>query len=164
MTKPTFVELGEMRVSGISIRTTNEQQSEGDDTIGELWKRYYTEGIQEQTPHQLDPNVVFGVYTDYESDETGAYRLLIGAPVTLENEMPKELESLVIPASTFAVFTSRRGPLVEVVVEMWQQVWEWSRQPGNKRTFRADFERYDRVNCMDPSNAQVQLFIACEPD
>ncbi|QRG70061.1 GyrI-like domain-containing protein [Brevibacillus choshinensis] len=163
MRKPTFIELGEMKVAGIGIRTTNQQQSDGNNAIGELWQRYYQDGIQDRTPDRLDPDVVVGVYSGYESDENGAYDLLIGSAVPPETDLPQELSVVTIPAGTYAVFTSRRGPLVDVVVEAWGHVWEWTRQSGNKRTFTADFERYDRQNCADPSNAQIKLYIACEP-
>ncbi|MDF2682212.1 MAG: yobU [Brevibacillus sp.] len=162
--KPTFVKLDEMCIAGIGIRTTNQQQSEGNGSIGELWQRYYMEGIQDRTPDRLDPDVVLGVYSEYESDEKGAYNLLIGAAVQPGSDVPQGLTVLSIPAGTYAVFTTRRGPLVEVVVEAWSHVWEWSHQSGNKRTFTADFERYDGQNCADPNNAQVQLYIACETD
>ncbi|MED4783045.1 GyrI-like domain-containing protein [Brevibacillus choshinensis] len=161
---PTFVKLDEMCIAGIGIRTTNQQQSEGNGSIGELWQRYYTEGIQDRTPDRLDPDVVLGVYSEYESNENGAYNLLIGSAVQPGSDVPQGLTVLSVPAGTYAVFTTRRGPLVEVVVEAWNHVWQWSHQTGNKRTFTADFERYDRQSCADPNNAQVQLYIACEPN
>lgn len=160
MMNPTIVKLDEMRVAGLQIRTTNEAECGPNPKIGELWQRYYQLEYPFKTPHQKEPGVVLGVYCDYEGDETGEYSLLVGTEVAKEGELPGELTVKTLPASTYAVFTTRVGPMVEVVMEAWAKVWEWSQQPGNKRTFTGDFERYDGVRCADPNNAQVDLYIA----
>lgn len=140
---PTIVKLDEMRVAGLKIRTTNQEESAGNGKIGGLWQQYYRDGYPDNTPHRKEPGVVLGVYSQYESDETGAYSLLVGMEVEKGSEAPEGLTVMTLPAATYAVFTTRSGPVAEVVIEAWGQIWEWSRQMGNKRTFIADFERYD---------------------
>lgn len=161
---PTIVKLDEMRVAGLQIRTTNAAECGPNPKIGELWKRYYQDEHPFKTPHQKEPGVVLGVYSDYDSDETGEYSLLVGTEVEKDGELPAELTVKTLPASTYAVFTTRVGPMVEVVMEAWAHVWEWSQQLENKRTFTGDFERYDGVRCADPNHAQVDLYIAISED
>lgn len=156
---PKIVKLGHMRVAGLQIRTTNEAECGPNAKIGALWNRYYQEGYPASTPGQKDPAVVFGVYADYESDENGAYSLLVGKEVEAEAPLPAELTVKEIPASTYAVFTTRVGPTVEVITEAWKHIWEWSQQPGVTRTFAADFELYDGVRCADMNQAQIDIYI-----
>ncbi|MGG1659804.1 GyrI-like domain-containing protein [Brevibacillus sp. NRS-1366] len=160
MLTPTIVKVDEKRIAGLQIRTTNEAEFGPNAKIGALWQRYYTEGYPSSTPQQTDPGVVYGIYSEYEIDETGAYSLLVGVEVEKEASIPAELTVTTVPAATYAVFTTRVGPLVEVVTEAWAKIWEWSKQPGNKRTFIADFERYDGIRCADPNHAQVDIYIA----
>ena len=156
----TIVKLDEKRIAGLKIITTNEAECGPNAKIGALWQRYYADGFPSSIPHQTEPGVIYGIYSDYESDETGSYSLLIGAEVEKAGELPTELSVTTIPPATYAVFTTRVGPIIEVVQEAWAHIWEWSKQPGNKRTFIADFERYDGVRCADPNHAQVDVYIA----
>lgn len=97
------------------------------------------------------------MYSDYESDETGTYKYTIGMPVSSLETTPENMTSLTIPASTYAVFTTRKGPVSEVVYETWQDIWNWSKE--NKRAFTTDFELYDE-RAIDPNDAQVDIYIA----
>ncbi|WP_312108390.1 GyrI-like domain-containing protein [Brevibacillus reuszeri] len=155
-----IVKLGEKRIAGLKVVTTNEAEHGPNAKIGALWQRYYAEGFPSSTPNQAEQGVVYGVYSDYESDEKGSYSLLIGVEVEKEAELPVDLSITTVPQATYAVFTTRVGPVTEVVIEAWEKIWEWSKQPGNKRTFIADFERYDGVRCADPNHAQVEVYIA----
>ncbi|WP_432777052.1 GyrI-like domain-containing protein [Brevibacillus gelatini] len=159
---PTIVRLGEMRVAGLQIRTTNEAERGANGKIGPLWHRYYEQGYLERTPGKKQPGVVYGVYSDYESDEQGEFSLLVGVEVEAGAQLPAELTVKTIPAATYAVFTTRVGPIVEVIQEAWAHIWAWSRESGVKRTFVADFERYDSVSCADPNQAQVKIYIGIE--
>jgi predicted transcriptional regulator YdeE len=65
-------------VVGVAARTTN--RAETDPAVAKipgLWQRFFSE--QEQIPGRLDPDVVYGVYTAYDSDHTGEYSLIVGA-------------------------------------------------------------------------------------
>lgn len=65
----------------------------------------------------------------------------------------------VIPAATYAVFTTAKGPISEVVPEAWAYIWEWFKNSEMKRAYTGDFERYD-ARSMDPANAEVDLYIS----
>ncbi len=83
----------------------------------------------------------FAFYSNYESDETGTYKYTIGMPVSSLEDVPANMTTLTIPAATYAVFTTRKGPVAEVVCEAWDYIWKWSKE--NKRAFTIDFELYD---------------------
>ena len=84
---------------------------------------------------------VIGLYSDYETDENGSYLFTAGQFVDHHVEHAKE-----IPASTYARFRTRKGPIEEVVLETWQQIWNWDQRYF--RTYTGDFEWYGRkINC-----------------
>ena len=64
-----------------------------------------------------------------------------------------------VPSGKYAVFTSARGPAVEVVPEAWQRINSLSKSaPGGDRTYRADFEVYG-PRAADPQHAQVDIYV-----
>jgi predicted transcriptional regulator YdeE len=46
-----------------------------------------------------------------------------------------------VPEAKYIVFTTRKGPVQEVVIEAWQEIWEWSKT--HDRAFLTDFEVCD---------------------
>ncbi len=96
-------------------------------------------------------------HSNYESDETGTYTFTIGMPVSSLEDVPETMTTLIIPAATYAVFTTRKGPVAEVVCEAWEYIWKWSKE--NKRAFTIDFELYDE-RALDPTNVQLDIYIA----
>jgi predicted transcriptional regulator YdeE len=91
----------------------------------------------------------------------GEYKLLIGCKVTEFGSLPAGLEAKILPASRYAVFTTRKGQLTAVVIEAWQAIWRWSASSKLQRTFTGDFELYDE-RCSDPEQAQVDIYIAVQ--
>lgn len=159
MMQPKFVELPAKHVAGIDIRTTNQ---DGMEAIAEMWNTYYSSEYPQRTPGKIHPSVSLGVYSDYESNETGAYTLMAGTEIASPDlELPEGMKVQTLPAAKYAVFTSRKGPLAEVVTEVWARIWEWSHEPGNKRAFTRDFEWYDERS-LNMEEAQVDIYIAVE--
>ncbi|MCY9190594.1 GyrI-like domain-containing protein, partial [Bacillus mojavensis] len=64
------------------------------------------------------------------------------------------------PASAYAVFTSKIGPIEDVVLETWKEIWTWDKR--HLRTFSGDFEQYDQ-SALSPQRAQVKIFVAIKP-
>ena len=139
---------------GISITTTNEKEASTEGKIPGLWNRYFQEQMMHHIPNQ-QAKETFAFYSNYESDETGTYTFTIGMPVSSLEDVPETMTTLIIPAATYAVFRTRKGPVAEVVCEAWEYIWKWSKE--NKRTFTIDFELYDE-RATDPNNAQL-IFI-----
>ena len=78
-------------------------------------------------------------------------------PVSSLEDVPANMTTLTIPAATYAVFTTRKGPVAEVVLRGLGIYLKWSKE--NKRAFTTDFELYDE-RALDPTNVQLDIYIA----
>ena len=92
-----------------------------------LWNRYFQEQIMHQIPNQQTKET-FAFYSNYESDETGTYQFTIGMPVSSLEDVPENMTTLTLPAATYAVFTTRKGSVSEVICETWEYIWQWSKE------------------------------------
>lgn len=145
-------------VVGIAARTNNAKEASSDGIIGKQWGRFFGEGVAAKIPNRADENIV-AVYTDYASDVNGDYTFLIGARVTKAESLPEGLVAKTVPAGRYAVFTSERGPVQKVVVDMWKRVWATpKRELGGDRAYQADFERYDQRS-QNPADAVMEIHI-----
>jgi len=146
-------------VVGISVRTSNAEQMTPARPIGKQWERLFQEGVLAAIPNKADAKII-AVYSDYASDKDGEYNYLLGARVTKVENLPAGMVARNVPAGRYAVFTSERGPVQRVVVEMWQRVWATPKSElGGDRTYKADFEVYDQ-RAQNPADAVVDLYIA----
>ena len=78
-----------MSIQGVGVRTTNEAEAGQQGKIPQLWDRYFQSGVQTQL-YDKD-QAIYALYTDYESDASGAYTLIIGNRID---------EAVVVAAST----------------------------------------------------------------
>ncbi|MBR2564286.1 MAG: effector binding domain-containing protein [Paenibacillus sp.] len=147
-----YVTLPGKRLAGVSTRTTNAIEMSGQGSIGALWGRYFA---SESLPAPEAPR--YGCYTDYVDGIAGEYTILIGHEVGENETLPEGFDEVQLPPATYAVFTSRTGPMVEVVSEVWGAVWAWNQQ--SDRTFTGDFEYYDERS-LNPQHTQVDVYIA----
>lgn len=141
---------------GTSAITSNQAEMTGEGCIPGLWANFYQEQILDMIPNKKN-STILALYTQYESDETGPYTFAIGTEVTEKQTIPDKLEDFEVPESDYIVFTTRKGPVQEVVVEAWQEIWEWSKT--NERAFQTDFELYDE-RAIDPTCGQVDIYIS----
>ncbi len=141
---------------GKPVTTTNEAEMKGEGVILSQRQSFYRDRMLEKIPNKKNSNIL-AVYTDYESDETGSYTFALGTEVTNIDDVPNGMKSYSIPECNYMVFTTRKGPIQEIIVEAWQYIWEWSKT--NKRAFLTDFELYDE-RCNDPENSQVDIYIS----
>lgn len=196
-----FVEKAKMTLAGVSIRTTNEVEMGPDGGLPQLWETYFQSNIAGQVA-TVNPEYIYALYTDYESDASGAYTVVIGHEVAEErhlegnqleengleeseleeseleeNELEKseleenELEKnqleesqftyAVVPESKYMVFTTKKGPVFEVVAQAWGEIWAYFKECREARTYTGDFEIYDSRN-FDPADTQVEIYIAIE--
>jgi predicted transcriptional regulator YdeE len=156
---PRAVEQEGFTVVGIAVRTSNAEQMTAARPIGALWERLFKEGALAAIPNKADGNTV-AVYSEYASDKDGEYTYLLGARVRKVESVPLGMTEKKVPAGRYAVFTSERGPVEKVVVEMWRRVWETPKNAlGGDRTYKADFEVYDQ-RAQNPADAVVDLYVA----
>ncbi|MBP0723992.1 AraC family transcriptional regulator [Bacillus sp. RG28] len=152
----TAIKLEGFNFVGSSSRTSNNAEMQGEGVIPTQWENFYKKQVLQTIPNKKNSSLI-ALYTNYDSDENGEYTFGIGAEVIECDVIPEGLVKIDLPESSYIIFTSRKGPVQEVVVEAWQEIWEWSK--NNKRAFTADFELYDE-RALDPQNSQVDIYIS----
>jgi predicted transcriptional regulator YdeE len=156
---PKILEVKEFSLIGIQARTNNAKEMTSDGVIPRQWNKFFTEGILARIPNKVDPTI-YAVYSDYASDRNGDYTFFIGAKVIDTSAVPAGMVANKVPAGRFAVVTSAKGPLQNVVPQAWQQIWtlEEKAQLGGSRSYKADFEIYDQRS-RDPQDSQVDIYV-----
>lgn len=155
---PKVVEEAGFSVIGIAERTTNAREMSGEGVIGKQWGRFMQESLLAQIPNKADTSII-AVITDYASDKDGEYTHLIGARVTSIADVPEGMVVKKVPAGKYAIFTSEKGPVAQVVVGTWQKIWAQPKSaPGGNRAYKADYEVYDE-RAGDPQNAQMDVHV-----
>jgi predicted transcriptional regulator YdeE len=97
-----LVEVPAFTVMGLSVRTTNAVEMTGNaGKIGPLWSQFMHGA--EAIPGVIEHGTVYAVYTHYESDETGAYDLILGRSVRPEQQVPVNMKVVHIPAARYLV-------------------------------------------------------------
>ncbi|BBH23596.1 DNA-binding protein [Paenibacillus baekrokdamisoli] len=156
-----IVQKPEITLVGVTVRTTNAEEAGPNRRLPQLWDTYFQSNLALQTDAH-NPHLIYGLYTDYESDAAGAYTTLIGheagdAMLTGDNNFVHA----VIPESKYIVFTTKKGPVYEVVAQAWGEIWGYFKESVETRTYTGDFELYDSRN-FDPLSTEVQIYIAIE--
>ena len=155
---PKVVEEAGFSVIGIAEQTTNAKEMSGEGIIGKQWGRFVQGNLVAQIPNKADSSII-AVITDYASDKDGEYTHLIGARVTSTVDVPAGMVVKKVPAGKYAIFTSEKGPVAQVVVGTWKRIWAQSKSaPGGNRAYKADYEVYDE-RAMDPQNAQMDVHV-----
>lgn len=139
-------EIAKQSVQGLLVRTDNEAEMSPElGKIPELWQRFWAEvGVQVERGESA-----FGVYTNYESDHTGQFDVIAAvnrkAPLTGE-----DIQTVELPAGKYLVFANQ-GEMPEVVIEAWQQVWQYFSQPSThyQRAYTTDFEFYKGADAVE---------------
>ncbi|GAB6929134.1 GyrI-like domain-containing protein [Paenibacillus sp. JCM 10914] len=149
------------RILGVGVRTSNETEAGPQRKIPLLWERYFRSGTPRSSSDK--DSSIYALYTDYESDASGAYTLIIGQQME-EGEATSSSEALleaVVPASKYLVFRSRRGPIMEIVPQLWYEIWSYFEHAEETRTFTGDYECYD-MQTFDPEHTVVDVYIAIQ--
>jgi predicted transcriptional regulator YdeE len=158
---PKTVQQEGFTVIGISVRTSNAEQMTAAAPIGKQWERLFKEGVLAAIPNKADAKIV-AVYSDYASDKDGEYDYLLGARVTKVESVPAGMTVKNVAAGRYAVFTSERGPVQKVVVEMWRRVWATPKSAmGGDRAYKADYEVYDQ-RAQNPADSIVDLYVSVQ--
>ena len=126
-----------LMISGINVVTNNEfEMSEENGKIASLWEEYFANDVYKKTFDKANSDFMYGVYSDYESDVTGNYKITVGVEVT------KAKNAIVIEDKKYLVFT-KKGELPMVVVELWEEIWDYFEKNSDyERSFEVDFEKY----------------------
>jgi predicted transcriptional regulator YdeE len=155
---PKAVQKEAFTVVGIAARTSNAKEGTAEGVIAKQWQRLMKEGLLAEIPNKADGNIV-ALYTEYASDKDGEYTYVLGARVTNAESIPAGMVVKKVSAGRYAVFTSEKGGVQKVVVEMWQRVWSTPKSAlGGDRAYKADFEVYDQ-RAQNPADAVVDLYV-----
>jgi predicted transcriptional regulator YdeE len=148
-------------VIGLARRTNNARELAGQGEIAKVWQEFSDKHLADKITHALGDDL-FAVYTDYEGDQNGDYTFLLGKKVSGLSELSAGLTGRHVPSGRYAMLTSQRGPLSEVVPKLWQRIWAMPPLGlGGKRAFEADYELYDQ-RAKDPNNAQVDIYVSLQ--
>ena len=126
-----------LMISGISAVTNNQlEMSEENGKIAQLWEDYFAKDIYKKTFDKSNSDFMYGVYSNYDSDVSGNYKVTVGVEVT------KAKNAIVIEDKKYLVFT-KKGELPMVVVELWEEIWNYFEKNSDyERDFEIDFEKY----------------------
>ncbi|MDJ1482546.1 effector binding domain-containing protein [Cytophagaceae bacterium YF14B1] len=140
-------------VIGISIRTTNQNGQSAKD-IETVWGKFWGEQIQNQIPNKVNDDI-YAVYTDYETDFTGPYSVIIGSSVSSLENIPEGFTGITIEKEAYQKFVSK-GKMPEAIVNTWIEIWQ---NTNLNRAYKADFTVHGKkYNNGDQS--EVETFIS----
>jgi predicted transcriptional regulator YdeE len=143
---------------GIAVRTSNVKEMTAEGMIGKQWARLMQENLLRNIPNKADANIV-AAYTDYASDKDGEYTFVLGARVINADDVPAGMVAKTVSAGKYAVFTSERGPVQQVVVATWMRIWKTPKDaPGGDRAYKTDFELYDQ-RAQNPAVTVMEIHV-----
>ena len=137
-----------LMISGISTITNNElEMNEETGKIASLWEEYFEKDIYKKTFDKSKSDFMYGVYSNYDSDTSGDYKVTVGVEVT------KPKNAIIIEDKKYLVFT-KQGELPMVVVELWEEIWDYFENNSDyTRAFEIDFEKYAKED-------EVEIFVS----
>ncbi|MBD2782157.1 GyrI-like domain-containing protein [Xenorhabdus szentirmaii] len=152
-----IVDCPSLSLIGVSTRTKNADEMDAATAkIMPLWQHFY----QDIYPDQLSGNVVYGVYSNYESDASGQFDV-IAAVEAKEHEggstqADVSFDSFELAAGRYIIFSGLMGE-GNPVFQLWQQVWHYFEQADclYQRSWKTDYEVFHQ-------DGKIELFIGIE--
>ena len=150
----------EIKLIGTKVQTS--YKNELDWTAGKIFpcvQKYFHQQLAEKISERKNPGTTFCVYTEYESDYMGDYTYFIGEEVSSIDNIPKDLETLIIPAQKYIKFTTEPAPMPNAVVDTWKKITQMTaNELGGARRYHSDFEIYDE-RAHDHNNLILDIYI-----
>ncbi len=152
MSEPKLVPLPAFTVAGLPLRTTNAAEMDPSTAqIKKHWERFFAEGHHERIQKAFE--TMLGVYTDFESDNNGAYTLIPSFETTSVDDLAEGLVAVQIPEQDYLVFRAE-GEMSMIVFGAWGQVTAHMQDEDKyERAYTTDFERY-------PNEHEVEIHIS----
>lgn len=167
MMRPTIVTKPEIKLVGYALET--KMHGENFTEIPEFWQRYINEGWGPKLYEQVKPvrDAEYGACLMLP-DKPEHFLYVIGFEVDSFDGVPEEFHRAVIPAATYAVFTSPAadrdgGAFTTAIQGMTTYVYnEWFPSSGYAyANGGVDFELYDERSNGD-KNLQMDLYVPVE--
>ncbi len=127
--QPSFI------IAGLAVRTTNKDGQAMKD-IGALWQQFMQNQVQQTIASRVDDDIVC-MYTNYDSDFTAPYTVLLGCMVRSAEGLPQGLTVITVEAATYRVYQPV-GLLPGSIAAAWGHIW----QAAIARAYTADFDVY----------------------
>lgn len=131
--QPILKHIDSFTVKGLSTRTQNSDEfNEKTAQLPALWQQFLSTDLARNA-------AIFGVYSNYESDENGLYNMTIG----IASDKPQDVfHTVSIQTGDYLVFQGT-GPMPATVIAVWQRVWDYFKKDNPyQRNFISDFEAY----------------------
>ena len=109
-----------------------------DKEIGKKIKNLWCEALKElelQDKTTLKENILYGIYTEYESNYKGDYTFFIGGDRVVSKE------ELIIEEENYHIFQVENGKENGVPLT-WEKIWNLERNNKLKRAYTVDYEKY----------------------
>ncbi|MGB0064957.1 MAG: GyrI-like domain-containing protein [Terracidiphilus sp.] len=149
-------------VAGWQVRTNNADEIGGHGKIGPLWQRLMQQDLAAQIPNRTD-GALMVVYSNYASDENGAYDYLVGGRVGGVDHLPAGMTWRKIEPGNYAVILTDKGQMPGVLQAAWARIWKMTPEElGGKRRFVTDYEIYDERSA-NRQSAQVEIHVGLTP-
>ena len=146
-------------VIGITLRTTN-KAAINDGSIAQLWQQFLTDATYSKIPNKID-GALIAVYYDFENDKSGQYTVLLGARVSSIETIPAGMVAHSVPTQKRMVFTSERGPIPNIVFDLWNKIWKLENERKINRSYDADYELYENLN-QNPEESVMTIHIGVQ--
>lgn len=143
-------EIKGFEVTGFVIRTTNaDEENPSTAKIGNLWSTFYANAA----PKLDERSKVYGLYTHYESDFTGAFDVVACADTLSPEKLPDSVKFSI--ASGKYITFSATGEMPKVVIDLWREVWNYfsAENCPHERAYTTDFEFYKSADEIEISIA-----------
>jgi len=124
-------------IYGLEVRTKNvDEINSNTQKIASLWGRFFSEIL----PKLAEGALVYGVYSNYESDAMGEFTVLAGADSL---ESTEGLASVTLEEGKYLRFPVK-GEMPQAIIETWGKVWAYFDDPSidERRSFETDYEQY----------------------
>jgi len=129
--------LKQQSLNGLKVRTTNQDEmTEGKGKIGSLWQSFF----ETIAPNLKEDALIYGVYSNYESDHTGLFDVYAATNQPLNEQ---KVETVDINEGQYLKF-HKTGEMPQAVIELWTEVWNYFSDDNcqHERAYTTDFELY----------------------
>lgn len=138
---PKEVTVSAFSVTGLTVRTINRDESNPTTAkLPALWGKFFENGVAAKVSNQVPNSPVFGVYSEYESDENGFYSVTAG--IATSGPASSDFTTVDVQGGKYLVFKNK-GAMPQAVIETWGQIWNFFESNTEFiRLFNSDFEEY----------------------
>ncbi len=135
---PQLIQVETFSVMGLKKRTKNAHEFNPQTAkLPALWQSVYSSPMLMQKPDSL----IYGVYSDYESDDKGFYTVTAGIEANDLVAMD-HFYTINIKKGNYFVFKNS-GPMPKAIIDTWRAIWHYFDNQSNiSRVYETDFEVY----------------------